>query len=69
LQKASLIDTLMEEIYLLSSLMPNFKELFNLKITFLYFESFDQNDEKPQAGNTKEGSITVLLTSCLTGLD
>ncbi len=23
----------------------------------------------PQAGNTKGGSITVLLTSCLTGLD
>jgi hypothetical protein len=25
--------------------------------------------EKVQAGNTKEGSITVLLTSCLTGLE
>jgi hypothetical protein len=26
-------------------------------------------DPKIEAGNTKGGSITVLLTSCLTGLD
>jgi hypothetical protein len=25
--------------------------------------------ERVSAGNTKEGSITVLLTSCLTGLE
>jgi hypothetical protein len=28
-----------------------------------------QNPTKQQPGNTKGGSITVLLTSCLTGLD
>jgi len=55
---------------------PTFSEFFGQNNYFLHqtnllfkFIPAKLKKEKHFAGNTKGGSITVLLTSCLTGLD
>ncbi len=49
---------------------PRYASVFNeILVTNFSIFSNVHSTQRPRAGNTKGGSITVPLTSCLTGLD
>ncbi len=47
----------------------SFKRIFPTYISLNFSQRFDYVQATATPGNTKGGSITVPLTSCLTGLD
>ncbi len=57
-----------EKYALKKSKCGNIKEMLKVAFTLAFFEE-TCSKMLPQPGNTKGGSITVPLTSCLTGLD